>query len=95
MKYSIEISSLAKIEIVEAFNWYESQRLGLGEDFLQSLESFFSQLLDNPYTHSYYEIPTRYGLLKRFPYLVVYEINLDVIVVYSVFMQSRKPRKKI
>jgi len=94
MAYKIEIRPLATIEILEAYDWYELQREGLGLEFLQELETFYFNLLRNPDTYSYYEKPVRQGSLNRFPYTVVYETFNDTIIVYSVFMQRQNPDKK-
>jgi hypothetical protein len=94
MAYSIEIRRLAAIEIVEAFDWYESQREGLGYEFLEDLESFYHQLTENPEVYSYYQNPVRQGPLERFPYMVVYEVHDAWVIVFSVFMTSRNPREK-
>ena len=48
MPYEIEIAPLAKLEILDAQDWYESGRKGLGDEFLEELEIFFDQLLINP-----------------------------------------------
>lgn len=94
MPYKIEIRPLAVTEIFEAYDWYEEQRSGLGMEFLDELESFYSILYDNPNTYSYYEKPVREGKIKRFPYLVVYEVIENSIIIYSVFMSRQDPEKK-
>jgi len=94
MAYKIEIRPLAAIEIIEAYDWYELQREGLGMEFLMELEIFFTTLQRNPDTHSFYKKPVRQGVLDRFPYTVVYETFDDVIVIYSVFMYRQDPNKK-
>src|SRR5687768_1522890 len=94
MTYKLEIRPLAVIEILEAYDWYELQREGLGMEFLQELEKIYTTLQRNPDTYSYYEKPVRQGKVKRFPYTVVYEIFDDTIVVYSVFMFKQDPSKK-
>jgi hypothetical protein len=94
MPYKIEVRLLATIEIIEAYDWYESQREGLGAEFLNEIDEFYKVLLNNPHTYSYYEKPIRQGKINRFPYLVVYEIFDAKIIVYSVFMTSRNPDKK-
>lgn len=94
MAYKIEIRPLATLEIIEAHDWYEMQREGLGAEFLLELEFFFSTLQRNPDTYSYYEKPVRQGTLDRFPYTVVYEAFNEVIVIYSVFMFRQDPKKK-
>ncbi len=94
MPYKIEIRPLAVIEIVEAYDWYEDQKNGLGMEFLEELESFYSILYTNPNTYSYYEKPVRQGKIKRFPFVVIYEVVKNSIIIYSVFMSSQDPEKK-
>ncbi len=68
MVYKLEIRDLATIEILEAYDWYELQREGLGLDFLNELENFYETLYNNPKTYSYYEKQVREGKIKRFQY---------------------------
>ncbi len=92
--YKLQIRPLATIEIIEAYDWYELQKEGLGFEFLNELDIFYNNLLQKPFTYSYYEAPVRQGKIKRFPYLVVYEVFDDVIVVYSVFMAKQNLERK-
>ncbi len=94
INYKLEIRPLAALEVIEAYDWYESQREGLGFEFLSELEFFYDCLLKNPHIHSYYENQVRSGKINRFPYVVIYEIFENVIVVYSVFMGKHNPIKK-
>lgn len=95
MPYELKIRPLASGEIIEAYDWYEQQREGLGMEFLNELNNFYNSLLENPYTHSYYEKPVREGKINRFPYLVIYEVFDDSeIIIYSVFMSKKDPSKK-
>lgn len=94
MAYRLEIRSLARMEIWEAFDWYELQRLGLGDEFLDELEIFYTRLLRNPTSYGYYDKSVRQGKIERFPYVVVFEIFDGSVVVYSVFMTRQNPGKK-
>lgn len=94
MAYKLEIRPLATVEILEAFDWYELQREGLGSEFLHELETFYNSLLRNPNSYGFYDKPVRQGKIDRFPYLVVFEIFDDSVVVYSVFMSRQDPSKK-
>ena len=94
MKYTIEIRPLALYEIYDAYDWYETQREGLGMEFMQELEVFYDTLQCNPYTYSYYEAPVRQGKINKLPYVVVYEVFETAIVVYSVFTAKQNPDKK-
>jgi toxin ParE1/3/4 len=92
--YTVELRPLAAIEILEAYDWYETQQSGLGSKFLNALDLFFTGLATNPFAFSYYEKPLREGMIKKFPYLVVFEIFESNVVVYSVFMARRNPENK-
>lgn len=94
MLYKIEVRSLATIEIIEAYDWYEAQKEGLGTEFLEELEAFYQSLVRNPKAYSYYKKPVRQGKIARFPYVVVFEVFELTIVVYSVFMSRQDPDKK-
>ena len=48
MPYKIEIRPLAAIEILEAYDWYELQREGLGLEYLEELEYFTTLYLETP-----------------------------------------------
>ena len=65
MAYKLEIRPLAAIEIIEAYDWYEIQKTGLGTEFLLELENFYATLFRNPDTYSFYEKPIRQGVLNR------------------------------
>ncbi len=94
MQYKIEVRPLAVLEIIEAYDWYELQRVGLGLEFLNELDTFYERLHRNPHIYSYYETPVREGKVNRFPYTVVYEVIETSIVIYSVFMAKQDPSKK-
>jgi hypothetical protein len=94
MLYNIEIRPFATLEIIEAFDWYESKKEGLGFEFLQELDNFYTSLNRNPFTYSYYDEPVRQGKMKRFPYVVTYEVLDGKIIIYSVFMAKQDPSKK-
>lgn len=96
MPYKLKIRPLATLEIIEAYDWYESVKEGLGMDFLNELESFYETLHRNPNTYGYYDKAVRQGKINRFPYVVVYEFFEDtgVIAIYSVFMARQNPEAK-
>jgi toxin ParE1/3/4 len=94
MDYKLAFRPLATIEVLEAYDWYELQKEGLGSEFLEELDRFTQQLLMNPNTHSFYEASIRQGKINRFPYVVVCEVFETNIIVFSVFMAKQDPAKK-
>jgi toxin ParE1/3/4 len=67
MAYKLEIRPLATMEVFEAFDWYELQREGLGVEFLDELETFYSSMLRNPSSYGFFDKPVRQGKINRFP----------------------------
>jgi plasmid stabilization system protein ParE len=74
-----------------AYNWYENQQLGLGEDFLKELEFFYEKLEQNPTAFGNAETNVRQVVLKRFPYVIVFEIEKKDVVVYGIFHKRQRP----
>ena len=78
----------------EAYNWYEEQKEGLGEEFLKELDSRYDKLQSHPEYFGKIKNNFRQILLKRFPYAVVFEIMKNEVVVFAVFHTKRNPKLK-
>lgn len=92
--YSLEIKEDARLEITDAFHYYESKRIGLGDLFLNHLENYFERIIESPEHFPEKRKPYREAYLKRFPFLVIYTIEETKIIIYAVFNTSRNPDKK-
>jgi plasmid stabilization system protein ParE len=79
----------------DAYDWYESQKVGLGELFLTELDRNYQRLQTFPTAYSKRESRYRHSKLKRFPYIVVFKIIKTQIVVYAVFHTSRDPNNRL
>jgi hypothetical protein len=55
-------------DIASAYAWYESQRYGLGEDFLSVVDAAFERIRRQPNVHFPVHGDYRRALLRRFPY---------------------------
>ena len=78
-------------EVNEAFDWYESKSVGLGEDFLHELDEAFSVIQNMPRSWPIISNEFRRYLLKRFPFGVIYSLEDNYIYVVAVMHLSRKP----
>ena len=94
MKYELIIRKEASIEIMEAAKYYEIQQNGLGIKFLVQLEIYFEKIQNNPELYYIKRSPYREAFIKKFPYLIIYEIKKKKIVVFSVFNTWQNPTKK-
>ena len=78
----------------EAYRWYEEQKAGLGEEFLEELDKYYDKLQSNPKYFGSAKNNFRQLSLKRFPYVIVYEIIKSEVVVFAVFHTRRNPKLK-
>ena len=80
-------------EIDEAFHWYERQRRGLGFEFLLAFEAALGSVRRLPESHEVVARRTRRVLLRRFPYLLLYVLEDDRILVTALFHGHRDPTR--
>jgi len=59
-------------EIKASYAWYQDQAEGLGNDFLNELESAYQSIVESPRTWPFFEKGFRRFLLSRFPFSVIY-----------------------
>lgn len=78
----------------EAYNWYEEQQVGLGKLFVAELVSCYDNLETWPAAYAKINKNYRHIILRTFPYVVVFEVLKEEVVVFAVFHTSRSPRMK-
>lgn len=93
MSYKLIVKEEAVIEIEDAFLWYEKEKEGLGWEFIAALEGFFGKITENPYWYQIGDKKRRVAVMRRFPYKIVFEIELNTVVVFAVFHTRRNPQK--
>ena len=94
MKYELIIRHEAEIEIIEAVVYYEKQQTGLGKRFLTHLQTYFDRIQTYPKHFYIKRNPYREAVIKKFPYLIIYELIENKVIVYSVFNTYQNPNKK-
>lgn len=92
MSLPVVLRSATQLEFDEAFDWYEQQRPGLGQDFVDKVQAVFDRIAANPKLHSVVLQDVRKAVVKRFPYCVYYREEANQVVVLAVFHSKRDPR---
>lgn len=93
MAVELIIAPEAEQDLATAYDWYESRRIGLGEEFLGCVEACIEAILRRPETPPKVHDNIRRALVRRFPYAVLYEHEEDRVTVYAVFHSSQDPAK--
>jgi len=67
MTFEIFFKEQAREDTAETYEWYNSQKEGLGDRFLAELNLTIKQIGVNPHIFQVRRKNIRLGLLKRFP----------------------------
>ena len=89
---AVTIRPEAEADIADSFQWYESQRQGLGEDFLLCVEEALSRASRYPTLHSIVYKKIRRLLIRRFPFGLFFIEGEGSIVVLAVLHARRNPK---
>ena len=77
MSYHLIFTTETQEDLREAFLWYEEKRVGLGIDFMLSIEATLKSIERNPLTFSLAptNIPNiRRAVVFKFSFLILYKI---------------------
>ena len=90
----------ARAEYLASIAYYEDERVGLGSEFVQDVESAIQMILVYPSAFPVIGADVRRCMLRRFPYGIMYATLDETVVVIAVahakrppgYWQSRQPR---
>ena len=88
----VVVRPAAAADIEDAYQWYERQRAGLGEEFLELVNRTMLAIQGQPARFPVIHRDTRRAFLRRFPYGVFYVTQADTIVVVACMHARRDPR---
>jgi plasmid stabilization system protein ParE len=90
---NLEFHSAAERELLEAINYYNDQRPGLGYEFADAVEEAAERIRANPkgWAWASEKDELRRCQTKRFPYGLIYQVQVRRIVVVAVMHLRRRP----
>jgi plasmid stabilization system protein ParE len=83
----------AEQDLAESARWYEEQRPGLGQEFLDEALATIAAIAERPLASAAIYGSLRRALLHRFPFGVFYFADGDGAVVIGILHGSRHPRR--
>lgn len=78
-------------DVQESYDWYEKQAIGLGENFLLSVDAALEIVRRGPLLSNKVYRNVRKINVKRFPYGVFYATSKNIITVIAIVHLSRHP----
>jgi plasmid stabilization system protein ParE len=94
MTYHLSLSPNAEADLLESALWYESRQIGLGEKFTKKAEGYLFRIQNNPLHFPLKKGNLREAYIQKFPFVIIYEIVENEIVVFAIFNTHQNPIKK-
>ena len=96
MTYELIVTPEAEFDLLEAAQWYENQRSGLGEEYVDAVKEKIEFLALNPLKYQIRFETIRFATVDRFPYAIHFEIvDQHKIYVLAITHTRRNPSKNI
>ena len=90
--FSVEFHPEVEFDLLQAHEFYEEQRAGLGDEFILCAEASLNYISRQPRHFPKIFSHTRHCLIKRFPYGVFYIIIKNTVYVTAIVHLSRNPK---
>lgn len=91
MSIPIRFLPEAREELDRAIDWYEQRQSGLGGTFLIRAQEVLDRISQTPQIHPVIYRDIRQGVLRQFPYVILYREEGVELIVISVFHHSQDP----
>ncbi|MBC9798474.1 type II toxin-antitoxin system RelE/ParE family toxin [Sinomicrobium weinanense] len=93
--YHIVFKHEALLDISESYDYYVVESKGLTNRFLDCLEDVYNYLISDPrifrrVEKGFYQVP-----VKIFPFVILYKIYGNEVVIFRVFHTSRNPVDRV
>ena len=92
MSFDYKIEDVAGAQVLEAMLWYENHRQGLGDELYLCFEEAIQIICRNPFYENRYKGLRIYNI-HRFPYQIVYKIEVEMVIILAFFHARRDPKK--
>ena len=92
MNYALVFRPEVREEINQAYSWYENQKSGLGDEFLDCVDETLNRICKLPESYPIVHRDIRRAVVRRFPYAVYYRIVSSRVIVTAIFHGRRDPQ---
>lgn len=92
MKYELVIKPEAEADIEDSFDWYKLQSEGLGDNFVYFVEQTLEASHLMPFNYQLVYQDLRRAPVHRFPHLIFYFLEREMIYVLACVYQKRAPK---
>jgi len=80
-------------DLHEALQYYEDCQPGLGKVFLDAFDQAVENLTFQPFRWRKFRGKARRALLKKFPYVIVFTFEDDIVAIYALVHAQQHPNQ--
>jgi plasmid stabilization system protein ParE len=93
MTYKTRILPAAKDDILQAAQWYNKQKTGLGKQFTLRVRERVKELKKNPFVCQVRYMDVHTAIVRQFPFMIHYTIGQEnkTIEIIAVLSTNRDP----
>lgn len=93
MNFRLIIKPNAEADIQEIFDWYERKAKGLGEYFLEDLDSKINKIILAPESCQIHHSDFRFAFCDRFPVSIHFKVEVTTVYIFGIFPTATNPKK--
>ena len=87
----VSFHEFAKVELIEAAQYYEGESAGLGQAFVTEVERCTDEIARHPEAGLVIRGSIRRRLIRRFPYALLYRVKPTEVRILAVMNLKRRP----
>jgi len=92
--HQLQVLRKAREDMQKSADWYNEQQAGVGDRFLREVISTFRLIETNPlHYQERFSKRFRFAHLNIFPFVVVFKVKKQSVIVNAVFHTSRNPKR--
>lgn len=90
---TLKLHPLAENDLIIALNYYFEISPKLKKKFLAQVDKQFNNILNSPNLYQYETKTSQKVLMKKFPYIIIYEQYEEIIMILAIFHTKQNPKK--
>ena len=92
---TLKLHPLAENDLKIALTYYFDISPRLEKRFLSHIDKQFNNILNSPNLYQYETETSQKVVMKKFPYIIIFEQYEDIIMILAIFHTKQNPKKLI
>ncbi len=90
-QFSVEVSDEAEIDLYSSYQYYAEESQKVAESFFKQIDLSLATIKKHPNSFPFAFKGVKKFVVKKFPFVIYYQLNESTIRVIAIFHTSRNP----